>query len=213
MADCSRILARVCPPLCVSVCSFYSNHPKGPTEYTIQSNHPVPAGILSFYFETTISPNVGSPSSILAIGLATQISRFDGYFPGWDHQVSRSWGYHGDDGSIHSQTPRNDKWTLQPYTKGETVGCGVVYASEGAEGRIFFTKQGKSLGWAFESGVIGRLYPVVGMIEAMACTANWGDDLEERPFLWGLANKKTITPEDVEVKVEVVPDVNGIGVV
>ena len=179
--------------------TLHADCSKGPTRYTILSNHPVPAGILSFYFETTLSSNICSYSSIFAIGFATQPARFENHLPGWDNSLSPSWGYHGDDGEILGRTQPNESWAPEPYGKGETVGCGVVYATERAEGRIFFTKGGKSLGWAFESEVIGRLYPAVGMKEEIACTANWGEDLEAKPFLWPLANKKTIVPEDVDL--------------
>ena len=89
-----------------------------------------------------------------------------------------------------------------PFVKGETVGCGVVYGEDGVEGKIFFTKAGKSLGWAFESGVVGRLYPAVGVRGVVMCDTNWGEDVEKASFLWSPANKKRFGVEDVVADVK-----------
>lgn len=72
-----------------------------------------------------------------------------------------------------------------------------MYGDDGVEGKIFFTKEGKSLGWAFDSGVVGRLYPAAGAERDSGCTANWGKDMEKRPYLWEPANTRRLRPEDV----------------
>ena len=84
------------------------------------------------------------------------------------------------------------------YGKGATVGCGVVYRDGGVDGSIFFTKDGASLGVAFDKGVLGRLYPAAGMAERAALEANWGNDLETRPFLWAPGNGTTWDLETVK---------------
>ncbi len=142
-----------------------------------------------------------SSSAILGIGLVTQPARLENCYPGWYNPLARSWGYHSDDGHAITKTQANDEWIPAPYGKGDTVGCGVVYGDE-IEGKIFFTKEGESLGWAFESGVVGRLYPAVGVEGIAGCTANWGEDLAKTPFKWAPANAKRFGPEDVKVTVK-----------
>ena len=56
------------------------------------------------------------------------------------------------------------------------------------------------MGVAFDKSVRGRLYPVVGMSEPAVLAANWGDDVDGRPFLWAPANKGSFDLEAVRVK-------------
>lgn len=172
--------------------------------YTVISNHPVPAGSAIFYFEITHSPKIASNSwCSLAIGFVTQPARFEDYFPGWPTNVAPSWGYHSDDGRIFSKKGGNQDWVNETYGKGETVGCGVMYDDKAVQGKIFFTKEGQSLGWAFETEVVGRLYPAVGLFREVAGTANFGTDLCTNPFKWAPGNKPHFAPEDVNVVAKV----------
>ena len=165
---------------------------------SVLTNHPVPAGIKSFYFEITQSSDEVGEDAGSVIGFATHSARLRDV-PGFE---ASSWGYHSDDGSAMTKYKRNDQFTGQSYGKGDTVGCGVMYDDESVEGRIFMTKEGKSLGWAFETGVIGRLYPAAGLWGNLACTANFGEDLDTKPFLWAPANKRSFRADDVQAVAE-----------
>lgn len=44
------------------------------------------------------------------------------------------------------------------------------------------------IGPAFEKDVKGRLYPVIGMTEPTEIAANFGTDVETKPFKWELGN-------------------------
>ena len=57
------------------------------------------------------------------------------------------------------------------------------------------------LGVACDEGVRGRLYPAVGVGEPAALEANFGNDLDGRPFTWALANTGTFDVKDVQPKV------------
>jgi len=58
--------------------------------------------------------------------------------PGWHFG---SWGYHGDDGKVFSETGRGIRYG-PTYETGDTVGCGGDMARK----TIFFTKNGVHLG-------------------------------------------------------------------
>lgn len=161
----------------------------------------MPAGIESFYFEVAIDPEVGKgPTCEFAVGFTTQRSHLDNSLPGLFGARTSSWGFHGDIGCLCT-TSKNTKTFSEAFGqhatfgKGNTIGCGVVYTSDdGLEGSIFYTKDGEALGVAFESSIIGRLYPTIGMSEAVKCTANWGHERgtmpgnEGKPFQWQPAN-------------------------
>ncbi len=165
----------------------------------ILPDHPVPAGIERFYFEIEIKSDLGRDSELAnAIGFATQPAHLDG-FPGWFNPVAPSWGYHGDDGQFCANGNERNSLSNNPYGKGTTIGCGVIYQN-GVDGKIFYTKDGESLGIAFERGVLGRLYPVVGMAERAKLEANFGEDVEGRPFRWKPGNTRCFDLETVMAK-------------
>lgn len=146
----------------------------------IISNHPVPAGINTFYFEVSIDPSIGKNSVCeLAIGFTTHPSRLDNYLPGWWSIGSVSWAFHRDVGGFSTNNRKiSEAFRDHTFSKGNTIGCGIIYdaAGVGIEGKIFYTKDGKALGVGFDSGVIGRLYPTIGIFVAIKCTVNWGPD-------------------------------------
>jgi len=57
---------------------------------------------------------------------------------GWD---SGSWGYHGDDGHIYSESGRGESYG-STYDSGNVIGCGVNFE----RGTAFFTKDGVTQG-------------------------------------------------------------------
>ncbi|KAI5809189.1 hypothetical protein BZA77DRAFT_364263 [Pyronema omphalodes] len=102
--------------------------------------------------------------------------------PGWD---DNTWGYHGDDGYKFHNTVYSLGF-IEKYGAGDTVGCGVI------KGRLFFTKNGKFLGFCFDD-VSGQLFPIVGMAPGNKIRANFGD----RPFLWS-SDQPSARSSDVE---------------
>lgn len=87
---------------------------------------------------------------------------------------SFSYGYHGYDGQIYQQDTKGAQYG-PTFTSGDVIGCGINYANHSA----FFTKNGVSLGVAFESIDTSSelLYPCVGLSTAgEAITANFGQE-------------------------------------
>ncbi|KAL7478430.1 hypothetical protein ACHAW6_004197 [Cyclotella cf. meneghiniana] len=116
----------------------------------------------------------------VAIGLSTLKFSPRDKMPGWD---DHSYGYHGDDGGIFHGQGEMIKRYGPPFGPGDTVGCGVEYSSR----RIFFAKNGKFLGLAFDmlpENVIERgLYPTVGVDTECPLFVNFG----EQPFCFDLS--------------------------
>ena len=165
----------------------------------VLANHPIPAGLERFYFEIEIDPDIGSDVDMwIAIGFATQPARLSD-MPGWFNPIAPSWALHALDGQIHANSDTHSRDYAASFGKGTTIGCGVIFPN-GVDGIIFFTRDGKPLGVAVDKGVRGRLYPAVGLTEPSAIRANWGDQSDERPFRWALANGGRYDLEDVEVK-------------
>ena len=188
----------------------------------IMSNHPVPAGMERFYYEINVDPNVGeAPICELAVGFTTKATKVDRVLPGLTNPTAKSWALHGDMGglfvngrNINENFERIAKTT---FSKGNTIGCGIIYASQDViEASIFYTLDGKALGVGFDGQIIGRMYPTIGISEAMKCTVNWGlessgaihgpgtadgTDTGAQPFMWKPANKKW-NLESVKVSAE-----------
>ena len=115
----------------------------------------------------------------VSIGLSTKSFCPQGKMPGWDFA---SYGYHSDDGGMFHGKGLPPQHGRPPYGPGDTVGCGLEYKSR----RIFFTKNGKFLGYGFSN--IGKdvvesgLYPTVGVDSECPIFVNFG----ERPFYFDL---------------------------
>lgn len=69
-------------------------------------------------------------------------------FPGWD---AERWGYHGGDGLKFASSGSGTKYG-EKYGTGDTLGCCV-----NSERRMFFTKNGRSLGNTY-------FYPLIELI-------------------------------------------------
>ena len=165
----------------------------------ILANHPIPAGIERFYFEVEIRPDVGScQSPFNAIGFATQPARLNN-MPGWFNPIAPSWAFHGDDGMLYANRSMSSQEYAEPYGKGDTIGCGVIFEN-GVDGVIFYTRNGKSLGVAFDKSVRGRLYPAIGMYEPAAMITQWDEDVVGKSFMWAPANAGRFDLESIKVK-------------
>ena len=130
-------------------------------------------------------PNLNQPRhECVAIGLSTKSFNPHDRLPGWDLQ---SFGYHGDDGGIFHGRGDMLRRYGPSFGPGDTVGCGLQYPSEPNSledtingGKIFFTKNGKFLGWAFDDKVKmhhveAGLYPTVGIDTECPVFVNFGE--------------------------------------
>ncbi|OCL14471.1 hypothetical protein AOQ84DRAFT_221314 [Glonium stellatum] len=99
-----------------------------------------------------------------------------------------SWAYHGEDGGLYFYNASdNAPVNCSPpgmYGLGDTIGVAADFLQK----KIFFTKNGERLmNYAFDK-VGGRLHPVLGSADSARITANFGIDLNSKPFKWGLGN-------------------------
>jgi len=137
----------------------------------IQSNHPVPSQCLIYYFEVEIKD--GGQRQCVGVGFSDpgfKLSRQ----PGWE---TNSFGYHGDDGRKYQASGRGQHFAA-PFGTGDVVGAGVHLAKR----TIFYTKNGKMLGTAFEEAKL-PLYPTIGLHSKNEhVTVNFGD----RPFIFDI---------------------------
>ncbi|KAF8242054.1 SPRY-domain-containing protein [Wilcoxina mikolae CBS 423.85] len=164
-------------------------------EALIQSNHPLPplsefsgasdVGEHTVYFEITVL-ETGSRSTV-GLGLSNgPVPRFD-RFPGWD---AESWGYHGEDGLKFASSGSGTKYG-ERYGAGDILGCGV-----NSERRMFFTKNGQFLGFAFK-GVFGQLFPIVGLTYGCRILANFSG-----PFIYDLQTKVDTAENELTTAME-----------
>ncbi len=145
--------------------------------------------------------------------------------PGWYNATAPSFAYHGDDGRLYANSNQSLKDYAGSYGKGDTIGCGVIY-DDSVEGMIFYTRNGEPQGMvvfmcsnnsssmhkltcrvgpAFEKDVKGRLYPVIGMTQPAAIAANFGNDVESKPFKWELGNSGKYNVDAVRMKIKEEP--------
>ena len=118
----------------------------------------------------------------VAVGLSVAAFAEDGSvaykMPGWDQN---SWGYHGDDGGIFHGRGDMLRRYGPTYGPGDTVGCGLERRAAGIPSRVFFTLNGRFLGYAFD-GSEEELYPTVGVDTECPVFVNFG----ESPFVFNL---------------------------
>lgn len=114
-----------------------------------------------------------------AIGLANEYFSLHTRMPGWD---SCSYGYHGDDGGIFHATGHMLREYGPTFGVGDVIGCGIDYH----ERAIFYTHNGKFLGYAFTSLSDRELqknwYPVVGIDSKSVIKCNFG----QSPYVFDL---------------------------
>ncbi|GAA5932564.1 hypothetical protein JCM1841_004314 [Sporobolomyces salmonicolor] len=140
----------------------------------VRANRPVPSQAGIYYFEITVLDK--GVSGYVGIGLShrhVSLSRL----PGWELD---SWGFHADDGGAFCCQGTGEPFG-PTFTTGDVVGCGIDWTDAGPPkcdrersgmkgkdkdkvggGRVFYTKNGAFLGYAF-SNLHGKLYPTVGL--------------------------------------------------
>ena len=124
-------------------------------------------------------------SECIAIGLATTEFHLHTRMPGWDKY---SYGYHGDDGGIFHGKGTMVRAYGPSFGVGDVIGCGVDYHARA----IFYTRNGKFMGYAFENlelEVLQQdLYPIVGMDTHCPIACNFGCN---KPFVFDLKGMMT----------------------
>lgn len=139
---------------------------------------------VSFRFENHLNDSFPqtTKTDCIVVGLATRRFCVSNRMAGWD---DRSYGYHSDDGGIFHKHGQMVRSYGPRFGVGDTVGCGVDYQHRG----IFFTLNGKFLGYAFENLSMKKLneelYPVVGIDSHCPVSCNFGF---ERGFLFDLSS-------------------------
>ncbi|KAJ2821349.1 hypothetical protein IWW50_004673 [Coemansia erecta] len=136
-----------------------------------------------YYFEVYIKSR--GQSGYIGIGLS-RAGLLSTRLPGWD---PGSWGYHGDDGHGFAGAGSGSRYGPR-YSTGDTVGCGVDFMKR----RIFFTRNGVFLGYAFQAIETDKdLYPCVGMrTPGEHVMANFG----RKPFTFDISGYVAAARED-----------------
>ncbi|TNY17288.1 competence/damage-inducible protein CinA [Rhodotorula diobovata] len=150
----------------------------------VRANRPVPPQAGVYYYEVQVLDK--GVSGYIGIGLSDRSVPL-GRLPGWE---DKSYGYHADDGRAFCSQGNGEEFG-PTFTTMDTVGCGIDWTGAGPPrgdkersprvsgagrgaahkdradadkggGRVFFTKNGEFLGYAF-CGLQGKLYPTVGL--------------------------------------------------
>ena len=117
----------------------------------IQADSPVPSDVLMYYYEVTVLD--AGDRGVIAVGFADFHFRLSRQ-PGWE---PNSYGYHADDGNKFHNSGKGEDYGPS-FVQGDTVGAGIHLENR----EIFFTKNGKKLGVAFQN-VKATLYPTIGL--------------------------------------------------
>jgi Ran-binding protein 9/10 len=135
----------------------------------LRGNSMFPLGL--YYFEITVVELRKENPCFIGIGLSKKDAATVGMC-GWEVD---SFGYHSDDGNLLENGNKGYAHG-EPYSEGETVGCGV----DPDTFSMFFTKNGRHVGDVF--GLHGAVYPVVTLCGGHAkFKVNFGN----RKFFWG----------------------------
>jgi hypothetical protein len=99
---------------------------------------------------------------------------------------SHSYGYHGQSGQKYQHAGHGTNYGPS-FSSGDIIGCGINFATKSA----FFTKNGISLGSAFESiDFTELLYPCIGLgTMNEKITANFGQE----PFAFNIVQYVKVT--------------------
>ncbi|KAJ2848565.1 hypothetical protein IWW36_003225 [Coemansia brasiliensis] len=140
----------------------------------VLANASIPARVGVYYFEIRVVSR--GQCGYIGVGLS-RAGLDSSRLPGWD---PGSWGYHGDDGHGFAGAGSGTQYGPR-YSTGDTAGCGLDFAAR----RIFFTRNGLFLGYAFDTiDTSKKLFPTVGMrTPGEHIVANFG----RKPFVFDIA--------------------------
>lgn len=121
---------------------------------SVRSDCQIPASCGIYYFEVKVVSK--GRDGYIGVGLSAERVQLN-RLPGWD---TNSFGYHGDDGNVFTDSGSGDKYG-PTFTTGDVIGCCLNLTDR----TIFFTKNGENLGIAFDPSKvpIRALYPTVGL--------------------------------------------------
>lgn len=120
---------------------------------TIRTNFPIRPQCGIYYFEIKVISK--GEDGFICIGFCRAANKLE-RLPGWD---AHSYAYHADDGHVFDQCGQGKEYGPS-FSSGDIVGCCINYANKTA----FFTKNGASLGIAFEDIDLSEpFYPCLGL--------------------------------------------------
>jgi len=121
---------------------------------SVRSDCYIPPSCGIYYFEVTVISK--GRDGYIGVGLSAERVQLN-RLPGWD---SNSFGYHGDDGNVFTDSGAGDKYG-PTFTSGDVIGCCLNLTDR----TIFFTKNGENLGIAFDPSKVPTrpLFPTVGL--------------------------------------------------
>ncbi|KAG2235865.1 hypothetical protein INT48_008168, partial [Thamnidium elegans] len=139
---------------------------------TIHTNFPIRPQCGIYYFEIRVVRK--GRDGYFAIGFTRFNTKLD-RLPGGD---KHSYGYHGETGQVYQHGLGSSYGPT--FSSGDTIGCCINFSNSNA----FFTKNGVSLGYAFENiDTTELLYPSIGLSTCgEQMTANFGQE----PFIFDI---------------------------
>ena len=137
----NRNTSRYCPVWCKPSCHGNST-PKSRSNIFWDVYHWAGSQSVSRYMQYASTWTSSVPdfrpllSRLITIGLTKQLPELNKALG-----LSKTWGYHSDDGAIYLGNSTRQFCTYETYTEGDIVGCGIDNQKQ-----LFFTKNGKKLG-------------------------------------------------------------------
>ena len=168
--------------------------------FTIRTNYPIPKLCGVYYFEVEILAT-NCHDELISIGLCDEEAKLV-KIPGLE---VKSWGYHNDDGRIVASQSTAKAYGPK-YFVGDIIGCGISFRNN----NLFFTKNGLSLGTAFQD-VEGTLYPCVGLKAGESIKCNFGSEdfrFDIEKYIRDEKNK--IISQDIVLNYKQTPGMNGM---
>ncbi|KAI9272057.1 hypothetical protein EDC94DRAFT_595260 [Helicostylum pulchrum] len=139
---------------------------------TIHTNFPIRPQCGIYYFEIRVVRK--GRDGYFAIGFTRFNTKLD-RLPGGD---KHSYGYHGETGQVYQHGLGSSYGPT--FSSGDTIGCCINFSNSNA----FFTKNGVSLGYAFENiDTTELLYPCIGL---STCGEQLSANFGQEPFLFDI---------------------------
>ena len=136
-----------------------------------------------YYFEISIAETPFRQSwdnECIGIGFTEKNNqKIEGYQVGW---IKGSYGFHSDDGNIYKGWGQGSSFS-DPWTKGDIIGCGIIFSKIRKRADIFYTKNGVFLGKAFENiKMPNPLIPSISLDSSSEVNINFGQDEYKFPI-------------------------------